>query len=96
MYNRENQEINLVWTTRFITAAITQGAIVVGLTFFIIFREILILEPGVSRVIATGEEQTHGLLLAMTVLRYWGKWCCSLISILFIYRASPQKTIQRS
>ena len=54
MYNRENQEINLVWITRFITAAIAQGAIVVGLTIFIIFREISILKPGVSRVLVTG------------------------------------------
>jgi heme/copper-type cytochrome/quinol oxidase subunit 1 len=54
MYNGENQEINLVWTRRFITAAIVQGAIIVGLTVFIIFGEISILEPGVSRVIAAG------------------------------------------
>ena len=54
MLNGENQQLNLVWTRRFITAAIVQGAIIVGLTVFIIFGEISILEPGVSRVIAAG------------------------------------------
>lgn len=54
MYNRENQQLNLVWTRRFITAAIVQGAVIVGFTVFIIFGEISILEPGVSRVIAAG------------------------------------------
>lgn len=54
MHNGENQQLNLVWTRRFITAAIVQGAIIVGLTVFIIFGEISILEPGVSRVIAAG------------------------------------------
>src|SRR6188472_548592 len=54
MHNEDNQKIDLVWTRRFITAAIVQGAIVVGLTVFIILGEISILEPGVSRVIAGG------------------------------------------
>ena len=54
MHNGENHQLNLVWTRRFITAAIVQGAIIVGLTVFIIFGEISILEPGVSRVIAGG------------------------------------------
>jgi len=54
MYDKDNQQLNLVWTRRFITAAIVQGAIVVGLTVFIILGEISILEPGVSRVIAAG------------------------------------------
>jgi hypothetical protein len=58
MYNGENQEINLVWTRRFITTVVAQGAIVVGLTVFIIFGEISILEPGVSRVIAAREAGT--------------------------------------
>lgn len=53
-YNRENQEINFVCPRRFITAAILQGAIVVGLTVFIILGEISVQEPGVSRVIAGG------------------------------------------
>lgn len=54
MINGDNQKLNLVWTSRFITAAIVQGAIIVGLTVFIIFGEISVLEPGVSRVIAAG------------------------------------------
>ena len=54
MHNEDNQKIDLVWTRRFITAAIVQGAVIVGLTVFIIFGEISILEPGVSRVIASG------------------------------------------
>ncbi len=54
MSKEGNQELNLVWTRRFITAAIVQGAIVVGLTVFIILGEISILKPGISRVIASG------------------------------------------
>ena len=54
MHNEDNQKIDLVWTRRFITAAIVQGAVIVSLTVFIIFGEISILEPGVSRVIASG------------------------------------------
>lgn len=54
MHNEDNQKIDLVWTRRFITAAIVQGAIIVGLTVFIIFGEISILKPGISRVIASG------------------------------------------
>jgi hypothetical protein len=45
---------NLIWTKRFITAAIVQGAIIVGLTIFIILGEISIIKPGISRVIASG------------------------------------------
>ncbi len=45
---------NLIWTKRFITSAIIQGAIIVGLTVFIILGEISIIKPGVSRVIASG------------------------------------------
>ncbi len=45
---------NLIWTRRFITAAIVQGAIIVGLTVFIILGEISIIKPGISRVIASG------------------------------------------
>jgi len=54
MLNEDNQKLELVWTRRFITAAIVQGAIIVGLTVFIIFGEISILKPGISRVIASG------------------------------------------
>ncbi len=45
---------NLIWTKRFIIAAIVQGAIIVGLTLFIILGEISIIKPGISRVIASG------------------------------------------
>jgi len=54
MHKEVNVGLNLVWTKRFITAAIVQGAIVVGLTVFIILGEISILKPGISRVIASG------------------------------------------
>ncbi|CAN5814427.1 hypothetical protein BH23THE1_BH23THE1_12330 [soil metagenome] len=54
MSKEGNQELNLVWTRRFITAAIVQGAIVVGLTVFLILGEISIIKPGISRVIASG------------------------------------------
>jgi hypothetical protein len=45
---------NLTWTKRFITAAIVQGAIIVGFTVFLILGEISITKPGISRVIASG------------------------------------------
>ncbi len=54
MHKEGNQELNLVWTRRFITAAVVQGAIVVGLTVFIILGEISVIKPGISRVIAAG------------------------------------------
>jgi hypothetical protein len=43
-----------VWTKRFIVAAIVQGAIIVGLTAFLVLGQISFLKPEVSRVIAGG------------------------------------------
>jgi hypothetical protein len=45
---------NLVWTRRFITAAIIQGSIIVGLTIFLILGQISFIKPEVARVIAAG------------------------------------------
>jgi hypothetical protein len=42
------------WARRFMAAAIIQGAIVVGLTVFLVLGQISILKPEVSRVIASG------------------------------------------
>ncbi len=42
------------WTKRFIAAAILQGAIIVGLTAFLVLSQISFLKPEVSRVIAAG------------------------------------------
>ncbi|AFU58952.1 hypothetical protein Ngar_c20200 [Candidatus Nitrososphaera gargensis Ga9.2] len=42
------------WARRFMAAAIIQGAIVVGLTVFLVLGQISILNPEVSRVIASG------------------------------------------
>lgn len=47
-----------VWTKRFIAAAIVQGAIVVGLTAFLVISQISILKPEISRVIASGNAGT--------------------------------------
>lgn len=52
--SKDKDTQNLIWTKRFIIAAIIQGAIIVGLTIFIIIGEISIIKPGVSRVIAGG------------------------------------------
>ena len=49
--NRANN-YESTWTRRFIGAAIIQGAIIVGLTVFLILSQISILKPEVSRVIA--------------------------------------------
>jgi hypothetical protein len=43
-----------VWAKRFIVAAIVQGAIIVGLTAFLVLSQISFLKPEVSRVIAGG------------------------------------------
>ena len=43
-----------IWTKRFIGAAIIQGAIIVGLTVFLVLSQISVLKPEVSRVIAAG------------------------------------------
>ena len=51
MYSNKYESI---WTRRFIGAAIIQGAIIVGLTVFLILSQISILKPEVSRVIAAG------------------------------------------
>jgi len=42
------------WARRFMAAAIIQGAIIVGLTVFLVLGQISILKPEVSRVIASG------------------------------------------
>jgi hypothetical protein len=45
---------NNTWAKRFMAAAIIQGAIIVGLTAFLVLGQISILKPEVSRVIASG------------------------------------------
>jgi heme/copper-type cytochrome/quinol oxidase subunit 1 len=53
--NRDNSSnLSLTWTNRFIYAAIIQGAIIVGLTIFLVFSQISFLKPEISRVIAAG------------------------------------------
>ena len=42
------------WARRFMTAAIVQGAVMVGLTIFLVLGQISIIKPEVSRVIAEG------------------------------------------
>jgi len=49
-YNKKER----IWTRRFIGAAILQGAIIVGLTIFLVLSQISILKPEISRVIAAG------------------------------------------
>jgi len=51
--NTKQQESS-PWTKRFIAAAIVQGAIIVGLTAFLVLSQISFLKPEVSRVIAAG------------------------------------------
>ncbi len=52
--NNSTNKYESIWTRRFIGAAIIQGAIIVGLTVFLILSQISILKPEVSRVIAAG------------------------------------------
>jgi hypothetical protein len=62
--NRNNNNLSIPWTNRFIYAAIIQGAIIVGLTIFLIFSQISVLKPEISIVIAAGVQEL-GLLLVM-------------------------------
>jgi hypothetical protein len=52
--NYDNNNLPIPWTNRFIYAAIIQGAIIVGLTIFLVFSQISFLKPEISRVIAAG------------------------------------------
>jgi hypothetical protein len=52
--NNSTNKYESIWTRRFIVAAIIQGAIIVGLTVFLILSQISILKPEGSRVIAAG------------------------------------------
>lgn len=52
--NCDNNKLSIIWTNRFIYAAIIQGAIIVGLTIFLVFSQISFLKPEISRVIAAG------------------------------------------
>jgi hypothetical protein len=57
--NRDNSSnLSITWTNRFIYAAIIQGAIIVGLTIFLVFSQISFLKPEISRVIAAGDAGT--------------------------------------
>lgn len=51
MFSNKSESI---WTRRFIGAAIIQGAIIVGLTVFLVISQVSILKPEVARVIAAG------------------------------------------
>jgi hypothetical protein len=46
-------ELKGIWTKRFMAAAIVQGAVIAGLTVFLVLGQ-LVLEPEISRVIAAG------------------------------------------
>ena len=50
----KQQKQSSPWTRRFIAAAILQGAIIVGITAFLVLSQISFLKPEVSRVIAAG------------------------------------------
>jgi hypothetical protein len=52
--NNNSSDLSITWTNRFIYAAIIQGAIIVGLTIFLVFSQISFLKPEISRVIAAG------------------------------------------
>ncbi|MGC1133717.1 MAG: hypothetical protein WA941_12905 [Nitrososphaeraceae archaeon] len=42
------------WTGRFMAAAIIQGAVITGLTIFLVLGQVSVIKPEVSRVIAAG------------------------------------------
>jgi hypothetical protein len=50
----DNNNRSSIWTKRFIIAAIIQGAIIVGLTAFLVISQISFIKPEVSRVISAG------------------------------------------
>jgi hypothetical protein len=47
-------ESNGTWTKRFMAAAVVQGAVVAGLTVFLVLGQISFIKPEVSRVMAAG------------------------------------------
>ncbi|NOJ27758.1 MAG: hypothetical protein DA330_07095 [Nitrososphaera sp.] len=51
---REDFEGRNAWAGRFMTAAIIQGAAIVGLTIFLVIGQVSVIKPEVSRVIAAG------------------------------------------
>ncbi len=61
MYSNKYESI---WTRRFIGSALNQGAIIVGLTVFLVLSQISVLKPEVSRVTAAGGA-VHGLRLVI-------------------------------
>jgi hypothetical protein len=52
--NRTVTEHNGTWTKRFMEAAIVQGAVVAGLTVFLVLGQASFIKPEVSRVMAAG------------------------------------------
>lgn len=47
-------ESNGTWTKRFMAAAVVQGAVVAGLTIFLVLGQVSLIKPEVSRVMAAG------------------------------------------
>lgn len=47
-------ESNGTWTKRFMAAAVVQGAVVAGLTVFLVLGQVSFIKPEVSRVMAAG------------------------------------------
>lgn len=63
-------EPNGTWTKRFMAAAIVQGAIVAGLTVFLVLGQVSFIKPEVSRVMAAGGAGTWftlGLVIYIVV-----------------------------
>ena len=54
MSTKSNLMQNTTWSTRFIKAAIVQGAIACGLTLFLVLGQGSLIKPEVSRIIAAG------------------------------------------
>lgn len=58
------------WARRFMATAIIQGAVIVGLTIFLVLGQISVIKPEVSRVIAAGGAGTwftFGYIIYITV-----------------------------
>ena len=80
-----------IWTKRFIVAAIVQGAIIVGLTAFLVLSQISILKPEISRVIASGGAGTwftFGYMMYIVV----GVIGVAVSSLFYYYLESVRKT----
>ena len=74
--DQSSNKYESIWTRRFIGATIIQGAIIVGLTVFLVLSQISVIKPEVSRVISSGGAGTwftfgYLMYIIVGVIKCW-------------------------